>query len=271
MNNWNFFEYIGINTYNGSKEIEEFKEHMKIVGIKNYKIKIGKNFNKKNIGDKDNTFQEIYNYDKSCCGEVCRELSKCNIDFIKDAYSKGCNNIFIFEDDARFDLPFNFKKLNRIVEWLKKNKDWEAFYFGYILHPNPLLIPISLDIGKLFDPLCAHAIVIHRRGMEKILDYVNRNGYPDNHIDKFYKNLLNHKYGSLPVMNYQCNNPALYKKWLDKLPKNIGIQNMNYTSFTKIENSWWIVILVLGCIIGFLIIFLIIYYNWSKKRKNRRK
>ena len=253
------------------------KDLKKIVGIKNYRVRSGESVAKSNVGEGNqcNTFTKIIKGGKECCGAICHDLIKRSIELISDAYDKGFNNIFLFEDDARFELPFDFKKLNRIIEWLKNNKKWEAFYFGYLLHPNPLLIPLSLDIGRLFDPLLTHAVVINRRGMKKILDYVNKNGYPNYHIDQFYKNTLTYKYGSLPVMNYQCKDPALYKKGMKLADKQLfGFEffgNIDHTTYNKTQNSWWIVILVLCCVIAFLFIFLIAYYNWPKKRKNRRR
>ena len=276
-NLWNFFEYIVVNTVNNSKEFEGFKENMKAVGIKNYRVRSGESVAKSNVGEGNrcNTFTKIFKGGKECCGAICRDLTKRSIELISDAYNKGFNNIFLLEDDARFELPFDFKKLNRIIEWLKNNKKWEAFYFGYILAPNPLLIPISLDICRLFNPNLTHAVVINRRGMKKILDYVNKNGNPDNHIDVFYRNILNYKYGSIPVMNYQCKEPALYKKGMKLADKQLFdfefFGNIDHTTYNKAQNSWWIIILVLCCVITFLFIFLITYYNWPKKRKNRRR
>jgi hypothetical protein len=110
--------------------------------------------------------------------------------------------------------------------------------------------------------------------MKKILDYVNKNGYPNYHIDQFYKNLLKYKYGSLPAMNYQCKDPASFKEGMKLVDKQLGLEffeKVDFTTYNKTQNSWWIVILVLCCVIAFLFIFLIAYYNWPKKRKNRRR
>ena len=222
MSDWNFFEYIVVNTVNNSKEIEGFKENMKAVGIKNYQIRSGESVaksNKSNNSNKCNTFNKIFYGSEECCGDICKDVTKRHYELIKDAYEKGANNIFFFEDDARFELPFNFKKLARIVEWLKKNKNWEAFYFGYQLHPNPLIIPFSLDIGKLFDPMLTHAVVFHRRAMKKFLDNIKEKGYPKIQTDQFWRDLLKYKYGSLPAMNYQCKDIALQIEIMKKLQK----------------------------------------------------
>ena len=129
---WNYFEYIVVNTVEDSKEIEGFKENMSEVGIKKYKIRTGKRVAKLNIGDTDkcNTLSPIFNFDKSCCGSVCKDLINRSIEQIKKAYDMGCNNILLFEDDARFNLSFNFTKLKFIIDWMKKNNYWESFYFG---------------------------------------------------------------------------------------------------------------------------------------------
>ena len=149
MSNWNFFEYIVVNTVNNSKEFEGFKENMKAVGIDNYRVRSGESVSKFNSGDVNecNTLGKIMgmgltnlrdegSYDP-CCGALCKDLTKRSIELIRDAYNKGFNNIFLLEDDARFDLPFNFLKLNRIIKWLKKIKIGKHFILGiyYILTP----------------------------------------------------------------------------------------------------------------------------------------
>ena len=260
---WNFFEYIVVNTVNDSKEIEGFKKNMKKVGIKKYHIRSGKRVSPLNIGDnnKCESLSAIYNQKESCCGLICKDLIKRSIEQITKAYNQGCNNILIFEDDARFELPINFNKLKFIVNWLQNNKYWEAFYFGYILHPNPLYILINLKIGRLMSPNLAHALCIHRRGMKKILQDVDKNGFPKVQIDKYYNDILSYKYGPYPAINYQIKPPALYSKGIFAVYKKLGISlPKNFTSFNKFVNSLWMLCILIILIILVILIYLILKY-----------
>ena len=138
-NPWNFFEYIVVNTVNNSKEFEGFKENMKAVGIKNYRVRSGESVAKLNIGkyNKCNTFTEIFKGGKECCGAICHDLVKRSIELISDAYNKGFNNIFLLEDDARFNLPFNFKSRTRS----------SSFFKSYLMESNFLLISCSRKLN----------------------------------------------------------------------------------------------------------------------------
>ena len=259
---WDFFEYIVVNTVEGSKEIEGFKENMKEVGIENYKISSGKKVGNKNVNENENEcdcLSKVLNQDKSCYGQdVYKEIIKANISEIKEAYKKGCNNIFLFEDDARFEKPLNFSKVKKIINWLKSNQYWEAFYFGYLLHPNPLYIPVNLQIGRVFRPILSHCMVIHRRGMEKILKDVQKNGLPVLSIDTYYSRFLDYKYATYPAINYQCKTPGVYLKGEKFFMEKFHVGKTDFTILNKVMNSFWIIIFVVLAIIIGLIIYLLL-------------
>ena len=258
---WDFFEYIVVNTVEGSKEIEGFKENMKEVGIQNYKIRSGKRVGDKNVNENKKgceCLSKIINQDKNCCGSICKDLINRSIEQIRIAYENGCKNILLFEDDARFELPFNFSRLKSIINWLKTNQYWDAFYFGYILHPNPFYIPVSLKVGRVFTPILAHCVVFHRRGMKRILDDVQTNGFPQLNIDTYYTRLLKYKYATYPAMIYQCKPPALYLKGEKIFMEKFKVGKTDFTLLNKIMNSFWIIIFaVLAIIIG-LVIYLLL-------------
>ena len=136
--------------------------------------------------------------------------------------------------------------------------------FWLILHPNPFYIPINTKIGRVFTPILAHCLSIHRRGMEKILKDLEINGLPKNHIDKYYHTILNYKYATYPAISYQTKPPALYLKGKTALYKKFGISlPSNFTKFNKFLNSVWIIIFILIIIIIVIVIIVYIFKRYK--------
>jgi len=122
-----------------------------------------------------------------------------HIKIIKDVYKRGLNNVLIFEDDAYPSKSFSKEKMEIVYDFLKTNKDWEAFYLGYFVsgsidnHNSFHLFSkiITKDIIK-FNPLGTQSYILNRKGMKKILDtYHNYIGIC--HFDIYLSKFINLK------------------------------------------------------------------------------
>ena len=156
------------------------------------------------------------------------------------------------EEDAMFQENVSTKKIYALENWLSKNDSkWDIFYLGYCNWPFLCSFLVNKDIVKLHSTLLAHAFILNRRGMEKILNYteygkINMNCHFDKLIGTKVKSLQ--LYGAFPMIAFQNKNPALFQKALDKL----NIQ-MNIKTLCRLNE-------IISLAIPFIIIVLIVYF-----------
>lgn len=131
---------------------------------------------------------------KICGGQLGCLLS--HVSIIKDAYDRGFNIIWVFEDDIEFVEDVN-QIPQLLTEFSRIDPDWDIFYTdidqralpeGYYYRPNfmaqprpdqPLYplqyyftrIQLSKNIMQTRYRWGTHSMVISRNGMKKILDY----------------------------------------------------------------------------------------------------
>jgi len=240
---WTFFNIIII-TIPGSKRIPILKNNLHKLGIINYEIREFKSA-KKIINDGGQNVGTIYDiYKHNICDETCQNIATNHLKLIKEAYEKNWDNILILEDDALFD-NISPKRLFNVISWLTRNP-WDMFYFGYCPWPILATIPINQNIVKVFSPYCAHCYDINKSGIRKLMN--NLKNYNKEHIDYWYtkqKNIL--KYAIFPAINFQSEDPALFRK----ATKKIGI-NISFKSVSKLLE-------ILSIIIPIFIVFFIIF------------
>jgi len=192
-----------------------------------------------------------------CCNEVCREIGKSHRRIIKSAFDRGDETTMIFEDDSRFELPFDDKKTTRVFNWAKNNmSEWDIIYLGH-LPLTPFGKKISNDLVVPKFPVLVHAYILNRNGMKKVLTI------PDEAlIDlKIAQMPEIKKVAVYPSIANQCVDPHIYQALgIDKLIKfkdmNSGLEFLQYHSFKML------VVLLL------IIIIFVYFYLRRKDRKN---
>ena len=88
---------------------------------------------------------------------------------IRQSYNKGDETCLIFEDDIIESGYLTPQLLNEAIDFMENNQDWDLFYLGsyyeLLRHKFEKITPNILKGGNL----CAHAYVISRRFMEKLV------------------------------------------------------------------------------------------------------
>ena len=153
--------------------------------------------------------------------KVSIDIFKNHLQMIQTAYDDtSVQHALFLEDDARFP-SWNSSKWERIQAWLHEHsRRWDIFYLGYCNWPYPWSTFATKDIVQIASPLTAHAYILNRQGMAKILSIVEQNPHYRNtlHIDKLFTMIPSfQKYGMYPMASFQEKCPGLYLKACDKL------------------------------------------------------
>jgi len=254
----NTIKSFNVLTTTNSNSIKGFIENCNQVGLspKIYEFKPIKGKNDGNDCQNNCTPSqaclEIFRSKSKCCNGICQEIAKNHKIIIADAYNSNLENVMIFEDDARFVLPFDFKKLERVLNFLEsrsdsvncgRNSHWDVFYFGHC-PAIPLGYPVNRDIVRTFYPGLFHAYILNRKAMEFVLNIPN-----DNYIDLVVgRNQSLKKYAVFPSMNYQEVGPSIYTSL--KISKCINFNTVNYI-FEIIQ--YYLLIFILIVFLFFLI------------------
>lgn len=99
----------------------------------------------------------------------------CSYSFYKtfqDAYSKGYNNIVVFEDDFVFlnEETNGIDNIQNGLDQLVNFSDWDIVYFGgYIFDKE--VHQVTPNLLKADTVLTLHGYGVSRRGLEKLLDF----------------------------------------------------------------------------------------------------
>jgi glycosyl transferase family 25 len=54
-----------------------------------------------------------------------------HLSVIRNAYYRGCKNILIFEDDVIESPLFDVKLIEKAIEFMQNNENWDIFYLGH--------------------------------------------------------------------------------------------------------------------------------------------
>jgi hypothetical protein len=248
---WEYFSKVYVISIPSSNRKNDIHNNFKKIGINNYEIIDFKPASKIiNNGSDNIDLIDIFSHNH--CDITCENISNNHLALIEKAYNDNLDNVLIFEDDAIFELPFDYNKLNIVIQWLKNN-NWDLFYFGYCAYPIPVVIPVSQHIVKIFSPFLAHSYAVSRNGMKYIIN--NKDKFKTRHIDSVYAELPLKKYGVWKNMCFQSNDPALYKKAMNML--NLSIPLKDITKFLEIISLY----------IPFILVFMIIYIVVRLKTK----
>ena len=178
------------------------------------------------------------------------------MNMIREAHSQGHELVLFLEDDALF-TPISVEKERRLQEWMLKNtKKWDIFFMGYCPWPVLSTMMVHRDVVRVFTPVCAHAYVLHRKGMEKMLMFLENPDHRKWHFDKIFNKIPNfRKYAAFPMISFQEVGPALYTKAIDRVGVNL--------SFTTLCRGMEFVSLLLPVII----LLLLVYFVFQKIKK----
>ena len=255
---WKYIDQAACITVENSKRIDDFIENNKTIGLQ-VDIRAFPKLPRRASTVKESSLWSIMTYDNSCCEEVCVDTTRSHLQLVEDAYNQGKRNVLIFEDDARWELPLDIQKIKRVLEWLEKNDDkYDIFFFGYVCHPNPIGIPVSRDIARIYNPLLAHAYLVNRSAMKTIIH--NKEMILNAHtaIDKYYSRHTPYlkKYGIYPSLNYQCEDPLYYKKGMEK----VGLGWISMKTWCRASNfiSYYFLFLIFLVFLVLLILLLLI-------------
>ena len=241
---WSLFDSVEVITVPDSTRLPELLENLesshfniKDVTINTFeRVKVNK---KKNYS----MFKVPFVKDNSCCDNICEDTGKHHLDIIKKNYKNPLINlILILEDDARFELPLNIKKIKKILNWLEHNEEWDILYFGSLPF---LAYPVNNYILKTYKPYLIHCYCLNRSGMKKILDNIDYEG--GSVMDVQFANIPGlEKYAVYPSLNNQ-EAPGDYAK--SALSKYVKFRKVTFV----VENLFYLYIAI------FLILIIIVY------------
>ena len=249
---WSLFDSIEVVTIPGSERLPGLKENLKAAGfdMKNVTINTFEKVKKK-TPKSYSMFGVPFVKDDSCCDEVCNDAGRHHVEIIKTTYTDPKKErVLIFEDDARFEMPFDSDKMKKILKWLKKNERCEILYFGSL----PFLsYPVNSYILRAYKPYLIHCYCLNRAGMKKILDTVDCE--KGSVMDVQFANIPSlEKYSVYPSINNQ-ESPGDYTK----------SSLSNYVKFDKIvflaDNSFYIYLAIFSLLILFI-------YMCAKSKKS---
>lgn len=242
------------------KEHQEIKQHLKKYGMDPVLYKVTGISTKKNNGKGTLSMSQILSHNAP--DEVSMDIYKNHIMMIQEAYSKGYDRVLFLEDDARFEDKLDPIQIQNI-KYVLKNKEWDIFYLGYCPWPYVISFPVSPNIVRIPSPLLAHAYILSRSGMEKILEHHNSTVLPSKqnvHMDKVLSEIKGfYKLGTYPSICYQKNDPGLFKEAKNKMKLPFGFKKV--CKFLEHFALLWPILVLL------IVIFLIVRYYFRKKTK----
>jgi GR25 family glycosyltransferase involved in LPS biosynthesis len=100
-----------------------------------------------------------------------------HIQILIDAYERDLNNILVFEDDFLPSLSYSEENLQKAIDFMKNNNDWDIFHLGYsfIKENKEGFSTIfsgkscSLEIVQ-YNPFFTQALCYNKRAIKKIVD-----------------------------------------------------------------------------------------------------
>lgn len=243
---------------------KELEEHLRMeMGIEEEKIKVFSFVphprKETNDGPSTSTLLQILTH--TAIDDTALMITQNHLYILEWLWNQNIDRALILEDDARFHDLMKSDIYKEIEQWLHTNT-WDIFYFGYCPWPIPCSILVHKHVVRLWSPYTAHAYMIRRSGIQKIMDYVKQDpSHGNNHFDKILTQVPGlHKYGIFPSICFQKKDPALYTRASKILHLPIPFQVMS--------RSLEIFSVVMPILIMFLIIYIIVVFGklyWTKK------
>jgi GR25 family glycosyltransferase involved in LPS biosynthesis len=118
-----------------------------------------------------------------------------HVKVIQNEYYKNSQYILIFEDDIVSTPSYTDNSINEIVNFLDKNQWCQYFQLGYTILPQEIVgffgsKNLSNNIIK-YNGNCAHAYILNRNGMEKVLNTWREYAYKKElDLDVYYKEIF---------------------------------------------------------------------------------
>ena len=250
---WSLFDSVEVITVPDSTRLPKLLENLESSHF-NMKYVTINTFERVKTNEKKNysIFKVPFVKDNSCCDNICEDTGKHHLDIIKKKYKNPLiNRILILEDDARFELPLNTKKIKKILNWLKHNKEWDILYFGSLPF---LAYPVNNYILKTYKPYLIHCYCVNRSGMKKILQHCRYEG--GSVMDVQFANISKlEKYAVYPSINNQ-ESPGDYAK--SKISKYVKFRRITFI----VENLFYLFITI------FLILIIIVCVCTTLKKKS---
>ena len=237
QNLWNLFGAKYVLSTPNSKRKESLRKNFLAVGLDSFEIvdfepsgqynKFNRNDSNGLLGIQNQSLISTMKHD--VCDETCRNIAENMFTLAKKGYDAGHQSIVIFEDDARFEIPFKTERFQRTLNWMA-NHEWDIFYLGYCQWPMLLSWFVTPEVVKLTSPMCLHGYCLSRSGMEKVMKMSQYYNIQPQHIDKIYAEKDWKKYGIFPAICFQSEDPALFKKAIEKLPIDMDFKSLSRIS-----------------------------------------
>jgi len=122
-----------------------------------------------------------------------------HIKILIDAYKRGLDNVLVFEDDVMATDSYSEELVQKAIDFMKSNSDWDVFYFGYC-HVNPHNRQCILNVESInenivqYNPLLSSALCYNKTAIKKILtnykEYIGNFHY--DHYISIFANLNNY-------------------------------------------------------------------------------
>jgi hypothetical protein len=262
-NVWDFFDAKYVLSTPQSKRKESLIKNFTAVGLTDFEIidfNPSKRYTQSGKNDasdqKNQSILSIMSHDS--CDDTCKSIAKNMFQLAKKGYDEGHERIIIFEDDARFKLPFSYKKMSKAIKWLNSH-DWDIFYLGYCQWPMLVSWIVTSSVVKLTSPLCLHGYCLSRTGMEKVMKIHQYYDIRPLHLDKIYGEFKWKKYGIFPAICFQSEAPALYNKAVKQLPFRVHFDSLSkFSEYSSIASPFIIMMVI-------LIIMIMFFRNVIKK------
>lgn len=118
-----------------------------------------------------------------------------HIKILIDAYERDLNNILVFEDDFLPTPAYSEENLQKVIDFMRSNEEWDIFHLGYICIKDDTNGISSIfnaefttqDIVQ-YNPFCTHSLCYSKKAIKRIVetyqDYIGLIHY-DMYISSF--------------------------------------------------------------------------------------
>ena len=100
-----------------------------------------------------------------------------HIQILLDAYNKGHEYILVFEDDFLPTESYSEELVEKSIEFMKTNNDWDIFHLGYSCAKDTkegistIFSGIKYDDNIVqFNPFCTQALCYNKKSIKKIVE-----------------------------------------------------------------------------------------------------
>lgn len=118
-----------------------------------------------------------------------------HIQILLDAYTRGLNNILVFEDDFLPTDSYSEENLAKAIDFMKTNNDWDIFHLGYaFVRDNKDGLSTIFDANHYtenivqYNPFCTQTLCYNKKAIKVIVetyhDYIGMMHY-DMYISSF--------------------------------------------------------------------------------------